>query len=566
MGLSEERRSLLGSRSKEAKAKEEGFYNSLEDGAERGLNLFTIMALFCAVLGGLTFGLDIGTTAATSMDSFREAVGLPLLPTGNNTSESVDPAADEVTLFAVLFHVSTLVGAPIAGAVADRYGRKKVIIASSVVFLGGCVWQVCSKYTSFAWTSILLGRVLGGLGNGFMLTVMPLYASELAPKSYRGQALTMFQLFITIGIFIMAVVNNFVEDKSWGWQLAIGLQAIPCLLILLLAGTVLPESPQYLLKTHRTEAAENALYKLCKGSPSPENLVSQDLREMQEEILMIEQATQEKASFLDLVRGDLLPCFLCGFFIAFSQNVTGVNWFMNYATVLFNALQFNMFAMDLVLKGVNMLATVVSLFVIERLGRKFLTFWGTMLVIFTFLFIYILIVASGIDPYDSDPDTKTKTVQTVIMVMIFFFQAIFAITWGPLGWLVPSEVFPLRVRGKGNGMCVVANMATNLALGDYGYQAIFTNTSLQTTILVLVILNSVIVLPTVMFLQPETKGVSMQEMHEAVFAYQPGGGDRRGTMKAFYKRNFGQTKQLLKCQAIPAPQATTSVASYSRII
>mmetsp|Transcript_23515 Transcript_23515/g.37455 ORF Transcript_23515/g.37455 Transcript_23515/m.37455 type:complete len:251 (-) Transcript_23515:98-850(-) len=240
--------------------------------------------------------------------------------------------------------------------------------------------------------------------------------------------------------------------------------------------------------------------------------------------------------------------------VAFSQNVTGVNWFMNYATQLFSSLGYEPFKWDLILKLFNMFATLVALFFVDRFGRKFLTVTGSLFVITVFSAIGFVILGTGVDITITEADSKQEVVQEFCLVMIFAFQVVFAITWGPLGWLVPSEVFSIRIRGKGMSCAVVANMLTNILCGDYGYNLLNSATSTQATMLILVGLNVAIVLTTVVFLQPETKGISLEDMRN-LFAYEIGGNMEKnnGTMREFFKRNAQQTVDILLCRAQGKP-------------
>lgn len=533
-------------------------------GLGRGLNFYTWMVLLTAVLGGLIFGLDIGATAVTSMDGFRDTMGIPRLPPKDSGLTDSAETTNQITMFAVIFHITTLIGALPSGWLSDRFGRKAVIAAACIFIIIGDTWQICSGLlgnVDFAYTSCLLGRAVGGFGNGFVLVTMPVYAAELSPSKYRGQVITVFQLMITIGILIMAFINLGVQGEQWGWRLSIGVQIVPALMILVSSLVVLPESPRFLVQAGHTEEARAALMTLAKSNSHDSDLhgrlvkqvVSVEMNEISQEVEK-EKAEGASGNIFDLVRGSALPAFLCGFFIAFCQNITGVNWFMNYATVLFNNLGFDAFLYDTILKTINTLATFSALLVVERLGRKYLTVWGTVFVLIVFLSIAVVTYATGVDLIQGGEGVSNtaKSVQLFAVIMIFVFQIVFAITWGPMGWLVPGEVFPLRLRGVGMGAAVTGNMLTNIACGDYGYQAMSVSSlGLDGTIVVIFCLNLFIVLPVVVFFQPETKGVSLEYMR-LNFAFEYGGNETlgHGTLKQFFGQNARQTAKLLTCHSV----------------
>lgn len=519
---------------------------------ERGVNSHTALVLVTALLGGLIFGLDIGATAATSMDGFRQDMNFPLLQPG--VPDSVD-TVNQISMFAVVFHVATLIGALPSGWLADRFGRKLVIYVATVLIILGDTWQVCAGLLapSFAYPLLLLGRVVGGLGVGFTLTIMPIYAAELSPRPLRGRVLTAFQLMITIGIFIMAFVNLAVQNEPWGWRLSIGIQIIPCTAIILLCLFLLPESPRYLVKAGQPEQAKHALRLLAKGAPDVDAIVEHEVSEISREI------SQEKAAgqgtVVELFRGTGLPAFLCGFFIAFCQNITGINWFMNYATTIFSDLGFDPFLFDTLLKATNVLATVFAMLIVDRVGRKFLSGWGTILTVLIFLIIATVTYGSGVNLVEADEsDGTTQKVQKLMVAMIFLFQIVFAITWGPIAWLVPGEVFPLRLRGVGMGAAVTGNMITNIALGDYGYKAMSASSlGLDGTVLIVFFLNLVVVMPVVVFFQPETKNISLEDMR-FIFAFEIGGNEdhKHGKMRDFFRRNASQARKVFMFKSVNA--------------
>eukprot|EP00516_Mucochytrium_quahogii_P004568 CAMPEP_0203761044 /NCGR_PEP_ID=MMETSP0098-20131031/14217_1 /ASSEMBLY_ACC=CAM_ASM_000208 /TAXON_ID=96639 /ORGANISM=" , Strain NY0313808BC1" /LENGTH=531 /DNA_ID=CAMNT_0050654865 /DNA_START=174 /DNA_END=1766 /DNA_ORIENTATION=- len=513
-----------------------------QDGPQRGLNCYSILVLFTAVLGGLLFGLDVGTSGSVSLTSFREAMNIPIQTAGES-----DPGYAQNTLFNMVFHGSSLLGAPIAGMVADKFGRKPVIIAAASLFTTGAIWQACAGLlaSSFAWKSVILGRVIGGVGNGFLLVIMPVYASELAPKQLRGKAITLFQLFITVGIFFMALYNKFFEHEDAAWRAAFALQAIPCFTVIILTVCVLPESPRFLIRKNRGAEAREALNKLAAGSENADAAVEAEFNQIAEEVAAIVQ--EGEGTFAELFQGTNLACVMCGVMVALSQNITGINWFMNYGPTLYTGLNLPSFTMDLLNKGLNMTATMVSFYVIERTGRKFLTVWGSILVIVFFLLIFVVVQGSGVDL----KNPSSMAVPAFCVFMVDCFQVTFAITWGPLGWLVPSEVFQIRNRGKGMALCVTANMFTNILLGDYLFQKLDSLMPFGAVCMIICACNFVVVLPTVWFLQPETKGIALEDMRK-VFAYEKGGNAElnHGTLRDSFKRNHKQALKIVKCGTV----------------
>lgn len=519
---------------------------------QRGINCYSILVLISSVLGGLIFGLDIGAGPVNTMVPFREKMNITLLGPNGDDSET----ADKVAMFSVVFHITTLLAALPSGWLSDRFGRKPIILAAMLLVAAGDTWQITAGEINpdFAWTSFLLGRAVGGIGNGFILTVFPVYAAELSPANIRGKILTTFQLMITIGILIVAIICNFVSEDEWGWKLAIGVQIVPAVFISILTLFVLPESPRFLVRVGKADEAKNALNKLAKGTPEIEKVVQFELEEIEEEVQELKEAGE--GTPLELLKRTALPAFLCGFFLAFCQNITGVNWFMNYATNIFQSLGFTdqmKFTLDAALKSVNVVFTIIAFFMVEVFGRKYLAFWGIMVVIVIFFLIAIVATGTGVDIGTHSDEPIASAVQTFTVVMIYLFQATFAVTWGPVAWIVPSEIFPVRLRGVGMGAAVTANMITQIALGDYGYLKLASIPSIGLTNAVWIVfaLNIIIVLPVVIFLQPETYGVSLEDMRY-IFAYEKGGNsaENHGTLREFFKRNMKQTGTLLTCKTI----------------
>ena len=191
-----------------------------------------------------------------------------------------------------------------------------------------------------------------------------------------------------------------------------------------------------------------------------------------------------------------------------------------------------------------MVATFATFFLVERFGRKYLVVWGSVIVCLTFFINSILFTAV--------PNLEDNLpVSYFILIFIFVFQAAYAMTWGPMGWLIPGEVMPLNVRGKGMALAASSNMFFNILIGDYGVNWLSSDDVLGTvgTWWFLFGLNCLWTLPFVIFMLPETKSLTLEEMHNA-FDYTFGGDATRdlGTMMQYICKNAGQAWDILRCR------------------
>jgi len=278
---------------------------------------------------------------------------------------------------------------------------------------------------------------------------------------------------------------------------------------------------------------------------------------MQREVDEIKEAGVGK--LWELFSGIGLAPFLCGFGIALSQNITGVNYFIGFGTAMFQDLQLSIdtFWCDLIYKTINMLATCVTTYFVDSYGRKFLTVWGTVFVVLMWAILAPTLTFSGADVTGNALQYPVQA--WMVLIITILFQIVFAITFGPMGWLIPSEVFPIRLRGAGMAASVFANMFTQIVLSDYFYPNLANGGKFSAEpqfnlfIWVLLIFNLFIVAPIVIFFQPETKNVSMQNMR-FVFAYIKGGSEdgEYGTLKEFFTSNAKETLTVLKLGTVDA--------------
>ena len=243
----------------------------------------------------------------------------------------------------------------------------------------------------------------------------------------------------------------------------------------------------------------------------------------------------------------LLPRF--GIFLPSTQ------YFMNFGPQITKMLCMDAWVGAVILQVVNVISTLCAVFLSDRVGRKVLMTGGALTITLAFL------IASAI--FTAIPDLESSPAAgMVILVLVYIFMFAFGISWGPVGWLIPSEVLPIQARGKGMALAVVGNMLASILMGDYGPQFLSSPDVLGVTGAwwFMTALNCVWVLPTTLFLLPETKGLSMEEIHYA-FAYTFNGSKGKstshhgseidvGTMGEFYVRNGRQSGRILRCRPV----------------
>jgi sugar porter (SP) family MFS transporter len=378
---------------------------------------------------------------------------------------------------------------------------------------------------------MVLWRLLGGLGLGFMLTTVPVYLSELSPPQFRGAAVACFQVANNTGILLCAAFNVWAADHFNGWRYALGLQAGPAAVVAACVGLLLPESPRYLARCGADDRALRVLTQLCAGSEKASELAASELGDIKAELAELEAAGS--LSWRELFRGSALTSLLCGVGICMTQNITCICYFINFSPVIISNLCLSPWVGSIGLNGVNLLASILSVFVVDRLGRKVVLMWGTYVICAAFLVNATLFTAV--------PDLlENRPVALFMLAWVFVFMAAFGLSWGPCGWVVPSEVFPLNVRGKGMALATTFNMLASILFGDFGPNFVSSPDVLGVTGAWWLMTAIVFfwVLPVVTLILPETRGLTLEQMTGA-FAYCYGGDGKNnlGTMTAFFRSN-----------------------------
>jgi sugar porter (SP) family MFS transporter len=391
----------------------------------------TLVIIIAAVAstGGLLFGFDTGVISG-ALPFLKESWGLT-----SGQQEWVTTAA----------LIGAVLGALSSGRITDIFGRKKVILVTSIIFAAGAILTGASPTPGF----LAFSRIVLGIAIGVSSFAVPLYISEISPTKTRGALVSSFQLMITIGILASYFSNLAIADESnafsWRWMFYVGV--FPAI-ILFVGMLFLPETPRFLIGKGKEEKGRKILSRV----ESPE-LVETAIKRIKDDI---EKDKKAATNWTEIFKPWLRTALIIAIGIMFVQQFVGINTIIYYAPTVFIIAGFAgpkaAIAATVSVGVVNVLSTVLSMFLIDKIGRRKLYFIGLtgMAVALAALGTFFLLKDN------LGPSLKYITVAS-ILIYIFFF----AISLGPLGWLIISEIFPLKVRGLGMSIGSLSNWLFN---------------------------------------------------------------------------------------------------------
>ncbi|KAK2625711.1 hypothetical protein QTJ16_005023 [Diplocarpon rosae] len=410
-----------------------------------------MVGLFVAT-GGLLFGYDTGTISGIlAMKAFRDQFSTGYIDP-HDDFKNVSPAQSSVIV--AILSAGTFFGALLAAPMGDRLGRRISLIYAVAIFSLGVLLQT----VAMAITLLVLGRFFAGLGVGIISVLVPLYQSEMAPKWIRGTLVCAYQLAITTGLFLAAVVNIFTEgmDHPSAFRIPLALQFIWAG-SLLLGLILLPETPRYLIKRGLHAAAACSLSRLRRLDITHPALI--------EELAEIEanheyELSLSPSTYKDVFMGSphLGRRLLTGCGLQILQQLSGCNFIFYYGTTFFSRIGINSpYVVALLVNVVNVVSTIPGMFLVESLGRRRLLMIGA-----GGMAICQLLVASV---GTAMPNSYAANMVLIVFVCIYLF--FFAASWGPVAWVVTSEIYPLKVRAKSMSISTASNWLLNFAIA-YG--------------------------------------------------------------------------------------------------
>lgn len=467
---------------------------------EGRITSYFIFACIVAALGGSLFGYDLGVSGGvTSMDDFLKHFFPKVYRRKQHFLHETDYCKYDnqlLTLFTSSLYFAGLVSTFGASYLTRKKGRRASILFGAANFFVGAVINAAAVNIGM----LIIGRILLGIGIGFGNQAVPLYLSEMAPAKHRGAVNQLFQLTTCAGILVANFINYFTDKiHPWGWRLSLGLAVVPASLMFV-GGLFLPETPNSLVEQGRMEEGRRVLEKI-RGTQNVDAEFA-DLVEASEE------ARAVKNPFRNLLKRKNRPQLIIGALgIPAFQQLSGMNSILFYAPVIFQSLGMGSGASlysSIMTSSTLVLATFVSMFLVDKLGRRFLFLEaGCQMIISMIVVATVLALKFGHGVVLSKADGVT------LVVFICLFVAAYGWSWGPLGWLVPSEIFPLETRSAGQSVVVCVNLFFTAAIAQC-FLASLCHLRYGTFILFACLI--VIMSTFIFFLLPETKQVPIEEM------------------------------------------------------
>jgi SP family galactose:H+ symporter-like MFS transporter len=433
---------------------------------------FVIIAAVITAIGGMLFGYDTGVISGAIL-FIRDAF-------------SLSSTAQEIVVSSVL--IGAVIGASISGFLADKYGRRIMVIVAATIFGIGAIFTALTPEVY----ALIAGRIVVGIAIGIASFIAPLYIAEVAPVSIRGALVSLNQLAITVGIVISYLVD-FAFAPSGGWRWMLGLAVVPSI-ILGIGMYLMPPSPRWLYSKGRIDKARSVLERIRMTKN-----VSEEMKEIRASLVC-----EQECKWSEILDPVVRPALIIGIGLAAFQQLTGINTVIYYAPTILEFAGFQSAAVSILATAgigmINVIMTVVAISLIDRVGRRPLLLIGLIGMVISLAILGIAFVLPGL----------STSLGLLAVISLMLYVGSFAIGLGPVFWLMISEIYPLRIRGRAMSTATIVNWGTNLVVAITFLSLIQLIGTPGTFWLYSTI--GIIAWVFVYFLVPETKGKSLEEI------------------------------------------------------
>ncbi|KAK7311624.1 hypothetical protein RJT34_09881 [Clitoria ternatea] len=472
------------------------------DSYDSNITVSIVITCIVAASSGLIFGYDLGVSGGvTTMVPFLQKFFPEILRKAASAETNMYCVYDSqiLTLFTSSLYLAGLVTSLGASRVTTAVGRRNTMILGGAIFLlGGAISGAAESIAM-----LIAGRVLLGFGIGFTNQAAPLYLSEMAPAKWRGAFSTGFMLFVQIGVVAAGCINYVTAKHTWGWRVALGLSVVPAA-FMILGSLLIDDTPSSLVEREKIDEAKKALQKVRGWKAN----VGTELEELIRLWRMAKAVKEEP--FVAIFERRFRPQLVMAVAIPLFQQLTGINIVAFYSPNLFQSVGFGNDAALLaaiILGLVNIFSVLVFSAIVDRFGRRVLFITGGIQMLLCLIVVSILLaVGTGVD----GTKAMSKGSSTVILVMMCIYSAGFGWSWGPLLWLIPSEIFPLKIRSTGQSIAIAVQFITIFILSQtfltmlchFKFGAFIFHAG---WILIMTIF--------IMFFLPETKGIHLDSIY-----------------------------------------------------
>lgn len=447
---------------------------------------FTVYAIcLVAALGGLLFGLDQGFIA-NSLETIKNVYHL-------------DTSGAE--RYSAILATGGVMGALLSGVFARFLGRKKSLIFAGFIFSAASLLSALLPSIEI----LTVCRFFLGFGVGVASFITPLYLSETAPASIRGSMGTLFQLMITIGIFLISLTNVFIAKVFITSATALPLMflVVAAFALLMFVGAfVLPESPRWLMLKGKKKQA----IKMLKKTLNTQEEIDFEIEEIEKTL-----KGSKKQKFGAIFEGYFVKVLIIGILLQMFQQLVGINVMIYYAPTIFGYAGMTGIIAMLAVPTVNVLFTFPAIRLVEKWGRKKLLYMGAVVMLITMAIAGIAFQSIGVV---TDPAMISGTAKIVLLSAVIVYIFGFAVAWGPVVWIVCSEIFPLR--GREIGMTITTMVNWTFAGLLMRYSLSFMETFGRPSLFYLFSAFCVLAIGFVAAFVPETKGVTLEELEESL--------------------------------------------------